>query len=89
MTACPIWIRYGSFGNKGAQNKGRRKRRDGAADLYDLFQLDQELGQKKRKVFQKYLPNYHINLVDAGDIHDTKVFHTDLQQIFGMLKSHF
>lgn len=62
------------------------KKWDGAADLYDLFQIDQELGQSKRNVFQKYLPNYHINLVDAGDIHDTKLFHTDLQQIFGMLK---
>ncbi len=57
---------------------------DGAVELYDMFQLNAEL--REEKLLKKFVPNYHINLVDAGNIGDLKNFHSDLQQIFGMLK---
>ena len=53
---------------------------DGATDLYEMFQIEET------EVWRKFLPNYRINLVDAGNVQDLKVFRSDLQQIFGMLK---
>lgn len=38
------------------------------------------------RILCKYVPNYRINLVDAGNISDLGMFHTDLQQILGVLK---
>ena len=32
------------------------------------------------------MPGYRINLIDAGNISQLERFHTDLQQIFGVLK---
>ncbi len=49
-----------------------------------MFRLNSEL--KEEKLLKKFVPNYHINIVDAGNIKDLKNFHSDLQQIFGMLK---
>ena len=45
-----------------------------------MFQIEET------EVWRKFLPNYRINLVDAGNVQDLKVFRSDLQQIFGMLK---
>ena len=57
---------------------------DGAVELYDMFQLNSEL--REEKLLRKYVPNYRINLVDAGNMEFPERFHSDLQQIFGMLK---
>lgn len=57
---------------------------DGPTQLYDMIEmghLSEEEGQ-----MEAYLPNYRINLVDAGNIRETERFRTDLQQVFGMLK---
>ena len=35
---------------------------------------------------KKYLPNYRINLIDAGNVQSVEKFRSDLQLIFGMLK---
>lgn len=56
---------------------------DGSVDLYGMFP-DNELLEKE--VVQKYVPNYWINLVDAGSIEDIECFQTDLREIFGMMK---
>lgn len=37
-------------------------------------------------ILQKYIPDYHINLVDAGKIDNLECFQSDLQVILGMLK---
>ena len=60
------------------------KKWDGAVELYDMFRLADEL--KKEEVLRKYIPNYRINLIDAGNIEHLERFHTDLQQVLGMLK---
>lgn len=60
------------------------KKWDGAVELYDMFRLADEL--KKEEVMRKYIPNYRINLIDAGNIEHLERFHTDLQQVLGMLK---
>ena len=60
------------------------KKWDGAVDLYDMFRLNEEL--KDEKILEKYIPNYRINLIDAGNMEHLEQFHTDLQQVFGMLK---
>lgn len=60
------------------------KRWDGAVELYDMFRLDASL--KKEILIKDYLPNYKINLLDAGNVADITRFRTDLQQVFGMLK---
>ncbi len=57
---------------------------DGAVELYDMFQIDPSL--KETEVLKRYIPNYRINLIDAGRVADITRFHTDLQQVFGMLK---
>ena len=37
-------------------------------------------------LLRTYLPNYRINLIDAGNMENINRFHTDLQQIFGVLQ---
>ena len=60
------------------------KKWDGALDLYDMFRLD--AGSEEQAVLRRILPNYHINLIDAGNVSHPGQFHSDLQQVFGMLK---
>ena len=57
---------------------------DGAVELYDMFRIDPSL--KETELLKRYIPNYRINLIDAGRVADITRFHTDLQQMFGMLK---
>ena len=57
---------------------------DGALDLYDMFQIDPVF--QDNEILKKYVPGYHVNLIDAGNISQLKRFHTDLQQIFGVLQ---
>ena len=48
------------------------------------FRWNAEL--REETLLKKYVPNYRINLVDAGNIGSPERFHSDLQQIFGVLK---
>ena len=57
---------------------------DGSRDLYGMFPGGQE--EQMRKMLKNYVPDYRINLVDVGKIHDPEKFTSDLQLIFGMLK---
>ncbi|MEE1314472.1 MAG: Rpn family recombination-promoting nuclease/putative transposase [Faecalimonas sp.] len=56
---------------------------DGSTDLYGMFEGDAFL---QNDIVKKYIPNYAINLIDAGRIEDVGCFQTELQEIFGMLK---
>ena len=60
------------------------KRWDGALDLFGMFpgRIDEEA----RKDLERYIPNYRINLVDAGHMDGSERFCTDLQRVFDMLK---
>lgn len=60
------------------------KKWDGSLDLYDMFGADQ--WGLDRELLQLWVPNYQINLIDAGNIADEKLFQTDLREIFGLLK---
>lgn len=60
------------------------KQWDGAVELYDLFAVGGSA--KEQEILRKFIPNYRINLVDAGNMEELERFHMDLQQIFGMLK---
>ncbi len=60
------------------------KKWDGAVDLYGMFPAVSD--EKMQKVLNEFVPNYRINLVDAGCVEQVERFHTDLQQVFGMLK---
>lgn len=60
------------------------KQWDGAQDLYGMFGLNMQTEEGRNLC--KYVPNYRINLVDVGNISDLGMFHTDLQQILGVLK---
>lgn len=60
------------------------KQWDGAQDLYGMFGLNMQT--EEGRILCKYVPNYRINLVDVGNISDLGMFHTDLQQILGVLK---
>ena len=57
---------------------------DGPTDLYGMFGLHENgvVGN----IIRKYVPNYQINLLDAGAVRDPKRFQSDLQHIFGVLK---
>ena len=57
---------------------------DGTLDLYGMFP-EHFLGEE-RSILEKYVPNYHINLVDAARIENPEQFKSDLQIIFSMLK---
>lgn len=54
----------------------------GNYDLYSMFQLESMTKEK----LASCVPNYWINLVDAGHMEDISCFQTDLQKIMGMLK---
>ena len=49
-----------------------------------MFQIDPVL--QDSEILKKYVPGYHVNLIDAGNISQLERFHTDLQQIFGVLQ---
>ena len=57
---------------------------DGTTDLYGMFGLHEN--GIAGNIIRKYVPNYHINLLDAGAVRDPNRFQSDLQQIFGVLK---
>ena len=57
---------------------------DGSLDLYGLLDLDE--GIREDENLMKYLPNYRINLIDAGHLDNIELFQTDLKVLFGMLK---
>ena len=49
-----------------------------------MFDLGTE--KKHAELMKKYLPNYHINLVDVRRLKNLESFQSDLQIIFGMLQ---
>lgn len=53
-------------------------------DLYEMFRLNEDADEKE--VMEKYIPNYHINLIDAERLENLERFKTDLQVIFNMIK---
>ena len=57
---------------------------DGAINLYEMMGLKDEI--ERHPLLRRYIPDYHINLVEAGKIENEEVFCTDLQEVLGMLK---
>ena len=57
---------------------------DGSTDLYGMFQQENEI--RNSEIWKQYLPNYKMNLIDAGNVEAVEKFRSDLQLIFGMLK---
>ncbi len=57
---------------------------DGSRNLYEMFRWNQ--GDSSHAFMQKYISNYHINLIDVGNLAEVNQFQTDLQVILGMLK---
>lgn len=57
---------------------------DGGLCLHDMLKKSDNalVGQ----MMKKYIPNYHINLVDAARPKELQAFQTDLQLILGMLQ---
>ena len=57
---------------------------DGSTDLHGMLQWGE--GEENQKLLREYVPNYRINLVDAGNLEHLERFQSDLQEILGMLK---
>ena len=65
------------------------KRWDGATDLYGMFPPGTEgKDGETKEVLRKYVPNYRMNLIDAGHMEDAELqrLSEDLQQVLGMFK---
>ena len=65
------------------------KKWDGATDLYGMFPPGTEGKDGEiKEVLRKYVPNYRMNLIDAGHMEDAELqrLSEDLQQVLGMLK---
>lgn len=61
---------------------------DGATQLFDMFEFDATKADVELMGYiKKYVPNYHINLFCPTQSQNLEVFKTDLQTVFGMLKS--
>lgn len=56
---------------------------DGSVDLYGLFPKEVSMSDE---ILHKYVPNYWINLIDAGNVDDVECFRTDLKEIFEMTR---
>ena len=54
---------------------------DGSKDLYGILQWSED--EKKNAVLREYIPNYRINLIDAGNL---ERFKSDLQEVLGMIQ---
>ena len=57
---------------------------DASVDLYGMF-MQNDLFEKS-EILKKYVSNYRLNLIDAGNIENIQKFQSDLQLIFGMLR---
>ena len=57
---------------------------DGSTDLHGMLQWGE--GEENQELLREYVPNYRINLVDAGNLEHLERFQSDLQEILGMLK---
>ena len=57
---------------------------DGSTDLHGMLQWVE--GEENQELLREYVPNYRINLVDAGNLEHLERFQSDLQEILGMLK---
>ena len=55
---------------------------DGKVTLHGLTGMERE----EYKILKKYVPNYHINVINLKDLEDFSCPNRDLQMIFGMLK---
>ncbi|MBR3599510.1 MAG: Rpn family recombination-promoting nuclease/putative transposase [Lachnospiraceae bacterium] len=55
---------------------------EGPLSIYDML----EFNENTMTVLKKYIPNYHINIVNPNNLEDISVFKRDLQMIFGMVK---
>ena len=65
------------------------KKWDGATDLYGMFPPGTEgKDGETKEVLRKYVPNYRMNLIDAGHMEEAELqrLSEDLQQVLGMLK---
>ncbi len=60
---------------------------DGNTDLYSMFDMDGlKVHRDMMSIFEKYVPNYHINLFNPLKEKELFKFVTDLQIVFGLLK---
>lgn len=57
---------------------------DASTDLYGMLEVNEHL--KESGVFQKFIPNYKINLIDVEHMKDLENLQTDLQIVLGMLQ---
>lgn len=55
-----------------------------STSLHGMFQLPEVL--EESEILETFIPNYRINLIDAGNIEHIEHFQTDLQVLFQMLK---
>lgn len=54
---------------------------DGSKDLHGMMAWGRD-----EDILKPYIPNYCINLIDAGEVKNPENFKSDLQYIFGMLQ---
>lgn len=57
---------------------------DGSRNLHEMFRKSKVEGVGR--MISKYIPDYHINLIDASEPENLHAFHSDLQLILGMLQ---
>ena len=57
---------------------------DGSKDLYGMLQWSED--EMKNAVLKEYVPNYRINLIDAGNLEHLERFKSDLQEVLGMIQ---
>ena len=55
-------------------------------DVYMMGIDEQQTQTEDMEMLRNYIPDYHINLIQANQIEHVEKFKTDLQYIFGMLK---
>jgi len=55
---------------------------DGELDLYSMLDMEKE----NSETLKKYIPNYHINFINARKIDDPEQFKSGLRELFGILK---
>ncbi|MGN9017373.1 hypothetical protein ACTNBF_16595, partial [Bariatricus sp. HCP28S3_A4] len=54
--------------------------------VWDRVMLRWSEDEKKNAVLKEYVPNYRINLIDAGNLEHLERFKSDLQEVLGMIQ---
>lgn len=63
-----------------------REKSDNAGKSPDGAEFFSDFGKTDRKFIERFVNNYKLNIVDVSKIEDLSIYHSDLKEVFGLIK---